>query len=107
MESNKKYEDCLKWRESSEWYDLKNEQYVLTDKAPAEARRSFEQWKELTERENYRRELERIWRTDSDWYYYDEDLERYFLTEKAPDEARRSFEQWKKINGIKWGEEGH
>ena len=107
MKSNKKYEDCLKWRENFEWYDLKNEQYVLTDKAPAEARRSFEQWKELTEREDYRRELERIWRTDSDWYYYDEDLERYFLTEKAPDEARRSFEQWKKINGIKWGEEGH
>ena len=49
MEMSIKYKAYLKWREDAEWYyyDEDNEKFVLTDKAPEEARISFEKWKKI------------------------------------------------------------
>ena len=41
--------DCLIWSRNREWYyiDEERDRFVLTDKAPEEARRSFEKWKKI------------------------------------------------------------
>ena len=102
MESEKKYTDCFKWQRNDAWYDYDNEkrEFFLTDKAPAEARHSFERWQAITGKEEIRRRLELDWRENNEWYYFDEEHERYVLTDKAPEMARKSFELWEKINGV-------
>ena len=104
MEMSIKYKAYLKWREDAEWYyyDEDNEKFVLTDKAPEEARISFEKWKKIIADKELRLKLESEWREDAEWYYYDEDNEKFVLTDKAPEEARISFEKWKKINNLDW-----
>ena len=49
MESKRKYEGALQWRENETWYgfDEDTRNFFLTDKAPAEARISSEKWKEI------------------------------------------------------------
>jgi len=41
--------DCLTWMHNKEWYRISKERdrFVLTDKAPEEARRSFEKYKKI------------------------------------------------------------
>ena len=41
--------DCMDWTNNRDWYyiDDERDRFVLTDKAPEEARRSFEKWKRL------------------------------------------------------------
>ena len=42
-----KHRGITDWMKNKEWYyvDEERNRYVLTDKAPEEARRSFEKWK--------------------------------------------------------------
>ena len=89
----------MDWRADSDryFYDEDRDRFVLTDKAPPEARRSFARWQKIVAADETRRKLESNWRADSDWYFYDEDRERFVLTDKAPPEARRSFARWQKI----------
>ena len=49
MEASSKYTDCSDWRADSDWYfyDEDRERFVLTDKAPPEARRSFARWQKI------------------------------------------------------------
>ena len=49
MKSSSKYAGCSFWRTQDDWYffDEERECFALTDKAPDEARRSFEQWLQL------------------------------------------------------------
>lgn len=49
MKMSRKYRDTVIWKENKDWYyiDEERDRYVLTDKAPAEARRSFERWKRI------------------------------------------------------------
>ena len=44
-----KDKDCLIWSRNREWYyiDEERDRFVLTDKAPEEARISFEKWKKI------------------------------------------------------------
>ena len=46
---SRRYKDAVIWKENKEWYyiDEERDRYVLTDKAPEEARRSFELWKKI------------------------------------------------------------
>lgn len=41
--------ECMYWKRDKTWYriDYERDHYVLTDKAPEEARRSFELWKKV------------------------------------------------------------
>lgn len=43
----KRRSEYLIWLENPEWYsfDKKSNSYVLTDKAPERAKKSFEKWK--------------------------------------------------------------
>ena len=43
-----RYRDALNWRKNKEWYfyDKERKRFVLTPKAPPEAHRSFELFKE-------------------------------------------------------------
>ena len=40
---------CTDWMDDDTWFyiDYERDRYILTDKAPEEARRSFELWKEI------------------------------------------------------------
>lgn len=44
-----KYMGMTFWRSNADWYyiDEKCNRYVLTDKAPEEAKRNFEYWKKI------------------------------------------------------------
>ena len=44
-----KNRDAVFWEEDDDWYtiDKKNQRFVLTEKAPEEARRSFEKYKRI------------------------------------------------------------
>ena len=44
-----KNRNMLDWKKDKSWYtiDEERDRYVLTDKAPEEARRSFEKWKKI------------------------------------------------------------
>lgn len=44
-----KHMGCMKWMRNKEWYyiDEKRDRFVLTPKAPKEARESFEQYKKI------------------------------------------------------------
>ena len=39
-----RYKGCMDWMDNEDWYyiDEENQRFLLTDKAPEEARRSFE-----------------------------------------------------------------
>ena len=39
--------NCMNWKKNRDWYtiDKKNQRFILTEKAPEEARRSFEEYK--------------------------------------------------------------
>ncbi len=41
--------DCVDWMNDHDWYsiDKERDRFVLTEKAPEEARRSFEKWKRI------------------------------------------------------------
>ena len=41
--------DCMDWTNNQEWYfvDEERDRFVLTEKAPEEARRSFEKYKKI------------------------------------------------------------
>ena len=41
--------DSMLWKKNRNWYavDRKNQRFVLTEKAPEEARRSFEKYKRI------------------------------------------------------------
>ena len=41
--------DCMDWTNNQDWYfvDEERDRFVLTEKAPEEARRSFEKWKRI------------------------------------------------------------
>ena len=41
--------DCMIWSRDRDWYyiDEERDRFVLTEKAPAEARRSFEKYKRI------------------------------------------------------------
>lgn len=41
--------DSMLWKKNRDWYvvDKKNQRFILTDKAPEEARRSFEKYKRI------------------------------------------------------------
>ena len=41
--------DCVDWMNNHDWYsiDKERDRFVLTEKAPEEARRSFEKWKRI------------------------------------------------------------
>lgn len=41
--------DCMNWKKNRDWYyiDREKQRFVLTKKAPAEARRSFEKYKRI------------------------------------------------------------
>ncbi len=41
--------DCMDWMDDKSWYyiDDERDRFVLTDKAPEEAHRSFEKWKRI------------------------------------------------------------
>ncbi len=43
--------ECMYWKRDKTWYriDYEHDRYVLTDKAPEEARRSFELWKKIND----------------------------------------------------------
>ena len=45
----RRYMEMLIWDENDDWYyvDYERDRYILTDKAPEEARRSFELWKKF------------------------------------------------------------
>ena len=49
MKISRRYEGCTDWRENKEWYyiDEERDRYVLTDKAPEMARKSFELWEKI------------------------------------------------------------
>ena len=51
-----KNKDSMIWMENEEWYYIDNEhdEFVLTEKAPEEARRSFEKWQYINS-EEYRK----------------------------------------------------
>ena len=44
-----KYSGLMYWAHDKEWYyiDYERDRYVLTDKAPEEARRSFDLWEKV------------------------------------------------------------
>ena len=44
MKMSRKYKGCMNWSDNEEWFyiDEKNQRFLLTDKAPEEAQRSFE-----------------------------------------------------------------
>ena len=46
---SRQYKGCTDWMGNKEWYyiDEERDRYVLTNKAPEEARRSFELWKKI------------------------------------------------------------
>lgn len=46
---SRKYKGITDWMDNKEWYriDEESDRYVLTDKAPQEARQSFELWKKI------------------------------------------------------------
>lgn len=46
---SRQYKGCTDWMSNKEWYyiDEERDRYVLTNKAPEEARRSFELWKKI------------------------------------------------------------
>ena len=49
MKMSRQNKGCTDWMDNEEWYyiDEERDRYVLTDKAPEEARRSFEMWKKM------------------------------------------------------------
>lgn len=49
-----KNRDAMIWMENKDWYyiDEERDEFVLTEQAPAEARRSFEKW-QLINTEEY------------------------------------------------------
>lgn len=54
MEASSKFAGCLEWRANDDryFYDEDGEQFVLTDEAPPEARRSFARWQKLVAAHN-------------------------------------------------------
>ena len=104
MESKRKYEGALQWRENETWYgfDEDTRNFFLTEKAPEEARRSFEKYSKIIANKKAIHELEKQWMRKDEWYTIDEERGEFVLTNKAPEEARISFEKWKKINKLKW-----
>ena len=113
MKISRRYEGCTDWRENKEWYciDEERDRYVLTDKAPEMARKSFELYMRLNWKfyedlgvkplaEEILYEEATKWMANPDWYCIDEEYDQFALTDKAPEMARKSFELWEKINGV-------
>ena len=48
--------DCMLWMRNKDWYyiDDERDRFILTEKAPEEARRSFEKWQYINS-EEYRK----------------------------------------------------
>ncbi len=51
-----RFKDLMFWQENSDWYDWVGGQWILTDEAPKEARRSFELY--MKELQRYKKNLE-------------------------------------------------
>ena len=47
-----RHKNCMIWSRNEEWYtiDKEKQRFILTDKAPEEARRSFEEYKLMNPR---------------------------------------------------------
>ncbi len=50
-----RFKGLMKWQEDPTWYDWIDGHWVLTDKAPAEARHNFELY--MAELKRYRKDL--------------------------------------------------
>ncbi len=63
-EMSRKVISVMDWLDDEQWYRVDEGRYVLTDKAPKEARHSFEQWEKLVAENELRRKLESEWKAN-------------------------------------------